>query len=73
VGAIAEVLRDGRDALLVEPENPEAIANAVVKLLDDRALAERLVECGRRRVGEEFDEHRGVEAFAAVVEQVLRD
>lgn len=71
VGAIPEVLRDGRDALLVEPENPEAIASAVVRLLSDHSLARRLVAAGSERVLTEFGEARGVEAFADVVERVL--
>jgi glycosyltransferase involved in cell wall biosynthesis len=73
VGAIPEVLRDGIDALLVEPDDPSAIAGAVVRLWDERDLAERLVREGRSRVLAEFNERRGVEAFAHAVESVLAD
>ena len=52
-GAIGELLRDGADALLVEPGSPEAIADAVVRLASDPELAEALVrEGGRRALGE---------------------
>lgn len=72
VGAIPEVLRDGHDALLVEPGDPVAIAEAVLRLWTDDELRRRLVRQGRARVLSEFTEERGVERFASVVDEVLR-
>jgi glycosyltransferase involved in cell wall biosynthesis len=40
--AIREVLRDNEQALLVAPGDPDALATAIERLLDDRALAGRL-------------------------------
>ena len=42
VGAMQDVVEDGVSGLLVEPENPEALAAAVTRLLGDRDLATRL-------------------------------
>ena len=42
VGGIPDVIRDGENGLLVEPEDPAAIAAAVIKLLKDKELAGRL-------------------------------
>jgi len=47
VGAVAEVAGDA--ALLFDPSSPRAIADAVARLLTDRAEAERLREAGRAR------------------------
>ncbi len=41
-GGIPDVVRDGENGLLVEPEDVTAIADAMVTVLSDRALAERL-------------------------------
>jgi glycosyltransferase involved in cell wall biosynthesis len=45
--ALAEVAGDA--ALLFDPEDPDAIAAAISRLLEDPALAERLRERGRRQ------------------------
>lgn len=42
VGAADAVIRDGENGLLVGPEDPPAIAQAVSRLLSDSSLAERL-------------------------------
>jgi glycosyltransferase involved in cell wall biosynthesis len=42
VGGVADVVRDGITGLLVAPEDPEALAAALVRVLQDDALAGRL-------------------------------
>jgi L-malate glycosyltransferase len=60
VGGTPEVIRDGEQGLLVPPNDPQAIADAILAVLDDPALAARLGAEGRRRVRDEF-------SFEAVV------
>ncbi len=71
VGAIPEVLADGCDALLVEPDDPEALAAAVARVWQDEELRRRLVETGRARVLDRFSEDAGVDAFCSVADAVL--
>lgn len=71
IGAIPEVVRDGQEALLVAPGDPDAIVSAVVRLHRDRALRSELVRNGRARADALFDESTGVAAFAAVVDGVM--
>ncbi len=42
VGGIPFLLEDNQEAVLVPPENPEAFANGIKKLLTNEALAEKL-------------------------------
>jgi glycosyltransferase involved in cell wall biosynthesis len=47
VGGIPDIVRDGENGLLVEPEDPGALAGALVRLLTDRTLADRLAAGAR--------------------------
>jgi len=49
-GGIPEVVENGKTGLLVSPREPEALAAAILKLADDRALARRLSDEGLRRL-----------------------
>lgn len=64
-GGIPEVVADGETGLLVEPRNPEALADAIVRLIDDRALAKRLVERGLSGLG-----RFGLKRMAADMERI---
>ncbi len=48
-GGIPDVVRDGETGLLVDPDRPAEIADALVRILSDRALAERLGAEGKAR------------------------
>ncbi|HEC23316.1 MAG TPA: glycosyltransferase family 1 protein [Chloroflexi bacterium] len=52
LAATARIIRDGRNGLLVPPDDPGAMADALRQLRDDPALASRLAEQARRDVRE---------------------
>lgn len=54
VGGIVDVVRHGETGLLVSPEDPEALAGALLRLLENPALAARLGLAGRKRAGTAF-------------------
>ena len=68
-GGIPEWLHDGESGLLVEPGNPRALAEALMTVLSDRGLAQRLGEAGATRVRSRFSEHAYLEAIADVYKQ----
>jgi phosphatidylinositol alpha-1,6-mannosyltransferase len=49
-GGVGEAVLDGETGFLVPPEDPAAVAAALVRLLEDRALAQRLGRTARQRV-----------------------
>jgi glycosyltransferase involved in cell wall biosynthesis len=60
VGGTPEVVTDGQDGLLVPAERPDALADAVARMLTEPGLGERLGACGRRRVVDELSVERAV-------------
>jgi glycosyltransferase involved in cell wall biosynthesis len=54
VGGIPEVISNGQDGILVNPENPEMLAEAIIYLLENEKLREMLVNDAFKKVKEEF-------------------
>jgi glycosyltransferase involved in cell wall biosynthesis len=73
VGGNRELVRDGETGLLVSPDDPAALAAAVVRLLRDRDLAARLAGNGARFVRERLTVERMVEATEALYREVLAE
>jgi glycosyltransferase involved in cell wall biosynthesis len=58
VSGIPELVEDGVNGLLVPPEDPSALADALVRLHTDHALGDRLAAAGRETVRSRFDGER---------------
>jgi len=68
---VAEVVRDGETGLLVPPGDPEALFDAIDRLLDDRELCRRLGDNGRRLIETDFSPRLMAERTAAFYRDVL--
>ncbi len=51
-----ELIHDKVTGLLVPPNNPIALSDAILRLLDDRVFAHRLAETGRQLVEREYNQ-----------------
>ncbi len=54
-GGVADAVLDGETGLLVNPGDAGSAADAIVRILDDAGLAQRLGEAGRDRVARELN------------------
>jgi len=54
-GGVADAVIDEQTGLLVRPDDPECIADAIVRLLNDPTFAQRLGANGRERVERELN------------------
>lgn len=71
-GALPEVVGvNGETGLLVEPNNPDALVEAIGRLLDDAALRQRLGVAGRERVIERFTWQVTAKGTAACYDAIL--
>jgi glycosyltransferase involved in cell wall biosynthesis len=68
---LREIVTDGQTALLVPPENAQALADQLDRLLRDRALAAQMVAQQRRQMATVFDPHRLAAAYVRLYEAVL--
>jgi glycosyltransferase involved in cell wall biosynthesis len=55
ISGITELVRDGENGLIVEPDRPTDLADALHRLIKDPELAGHLAERGRSTISERFD------------------
>jgi glycosyltransferase involved in cell wall biosynthesis len=61
VGGIPDVITDGIDGLLVPPGNPEALAQAMTRVLLDPAFARSLGNAARETVAHRYAAERSLD------------
>src|SRR4029079_6531484 len=72
VGGIPEMIEDGVTGLLVEHDNPVALAEAVVRLLTDHAFADTIARAAHELVHERFCVELMVKAIEEIYDQGAR-
>lgn len=71
VGGIPDLVVDGESALLVPPQQPEQLADAVLQVLGDDALRNNLVQQGKQ-VALRFDKNKVLDALADSYHRLVR-
>ena len=72
VGGVPEIIVDGQHGFLVEPRNPDAIADKVIWLLDHKEEARTIAGRGRQYVEENFDITKTVQAYYDLYARLLQ-
>lgn len=73
VDGLCEVIQDSVTGLLVAPESPEALAQAVRKILSDPAQAAEMGRAGRRRVEERFTLAKMLASHQQLYEELVQN
>lgn len=73
VGGNPEIIEDGVNGLLVPPADAGSLAAAIIRLLEDRPLAQALGEEGRRRVFTRYSLEQSVSATERLYRELLRN
>jgi glycosyltransferase involved in cell wall biosynthesis len=71
VAGVPDVIDDGVHGLLVPERDPAALAAAILRLISDRPLAERLGRAARARVEQELTWEKTSERFEQVYVQAI--
>jgi len=72
LGALPEVIEDGRSGLLVPGADVPEICGAVKRILNDSNFARGLAEAGLLRIRENFSADRMVDGTLSAYEEILR-
>jgi glycosyltransferase involved in cell wall biosynthesis len=67
-----EIVQDGENGILVPPEDGQATADAIVRLLEDAKLRAKMGDHGRALVQKEFSVERVVEKTVEVYRDILQ-
>lgn len=70
-GGVPEIVIDGRTGILVEPQDPDMMAQGILTLLKDPLLSHTLGKEGYRRVVERFSLHTHVNEVEKIYESLL--
>jgi glycosyltransferase involved in cell wall biosynthesis len=73
VGGIPELVLNGETGYLVEPEDPESLAQALEALLCDLEVRHEFGEAGRRRIESQFTQRQKLQATRDAYLRLLRD
>jgi len=71
VGGVSEVVQDQRTGFVVPPKDPETMANRILQVMADRAMAERLGRAGREKVERDFSLDTMTQQYEALYEEAL--
>jgi len=69
-GGVKELVDDGIDGLLVEPQSPEELADAIVQVLQNPELALSLSQESRKKIMAKFSHDLRAETLAQCLEKL---
>jgi glycosyltransferase involved in cell wall biosynthesis len=70
-GGTPEIVRDGENGLLVDPDQPDSLGDAMARLSQDRLLQARLAAAAPASVGRFTDVERFLDEYLALYEHLL--
>jgi glycosyltransferase involved in cell wall biosynthesis len=71
-GGIPEIIEHGKNGMLVQPDDPDALAESLIRLLKDGALQQRLGESGYATAHERFGSDQTAAKYESAFAKVFR-
>ena len=73
IGGLAEIIENNKTGLIVESRNIQQTANAIERLVLDKALGETLGRNGRKNVIEKYNWENNLEQVITIYNEVLSE
>ena len=71
VGGVSEVVEDGKTGILVSPNDSRSLTQAMLKLLKDRSLTQKMGEAGFEQVRKRFSETRMCDRVLELYDELM--
>lgn len=71
VGGLPEVVEHRKTGIVVPPKNSEAAARAILEIIDNETLREKMGKLGRLRVCELYDWNKNVELMLSIYNKII--
>jgi glycosyltransferase involved in cell wall biosynthesis len=71
IGGIPEIVEDGNTGILVNPKDSDALANAIVYLIENDELARNMGKTGRDKVEQKFSWQQNAKEIVQIYNEVL--
>jgi glycosyltransferase involved in cell wall biosynthesis len=72
-GGLPEIIEDGVTGLLIPPEDPDAIANAIIRMAKEKEGAKELAKRGKEKVLENYTFQQMINRTNEVYQHVLNN
>ena len=73
VSAIPELITDGEEGLLVPSNDPDSLANAINRIIEDTHFAKQLSDNAQNKVSAMFDQHKNINELLDYFEHYVGD
>lgn len=71
MGGLPEVIENGITGFLVESENVDALSEAIIKLINDKELREKMGNSGRKFVKEKYEWSKCTEIMKSIYDRLM--
>jgi glycosyltransferase involved in cell wall biosynthesis len=71
VDGITEIIKNGKNGILVEPDNPELLAKAINKILDDQKLRQSIAHNGYYTAINRFSVEKNVMSYSKLFKELI--
>ncbi|MEM8857563.1 MAG: glycosyltransferase family 4 protein [Chloroflexota bacterium] len=71
IGALSEIIQDGKQGLIIEPNQANQLLNALEKLIDDPSLRKKMGENGIERVTQMFNAEKNARQVIDLCKKII--
>jgi glycosyltransferase involved in cell wall biosynthesis len=72
IGGPSEIITDGQDGILIEPNKPAQLAETILQMLDNPDRRQKIGNAARKTIEERYDNKKIVKQVERIYETILK-